>query len=230
LLDILLSLQHRYTQNGYTHTQAHKMEGSVLCEAAERGDEAGVREQLARGAGPAVIEFRGNDGMTPLMTASRHGRERCAELLLEAGAELEAMDWDGWTSLCYASYWNRPAVVSLLLAAGAQVDSATDIGWTPLRNAAYHGHSEVVRLLLDAGANRELRDNHHRTALDLATQYNKAEVVAILNEHERPETVARTEVVACSGLALPTELAELCGDYVAMTPERRAIQAKQKKQ
>jgi hypothetical protein len=88
----------------------------------------------------------------------------------------------------------------------------------------------VARLLLDAGANREHRDNYGRTALDLATLCNKAEVVAIINEHERLETVVRPEVVACAGIAMPPELAELCGDYVAMTPERRTIQARQDKQ
>jgi ankyrin repeat protein len=205
------------------------MEGSILCEAAAEGNEAGVREQLARGAGPAVIDFRGHCGWTPLIVASANGRERCVELLLEAGAQLEAMGGGGWTALFCASFLNYPAVVSILLAAGARVDSASDFSWTPLMNAAYHGNSEVVRLLLDAGANRELRNTDGRTALDIATLGNKAVAVAILNEHERLETVVHPEVVACSGLALPAELAELCGDYVAMTRERRAIQARQER-
>jgi ankyrin repeat protein len=161
-----------------------------------------------------------------LIAASTNGSERCVELLLEAGAQLEARDWAGWTSLYWASCHNHPAVVSLLLAAGAQVDSATDIGWTPLVTAANHGYSEVVRLLLEAGANRDHRDIHGRTALDYATVYNKAEVLAILNEHALLE---RGCVVENACICLPTELAELCGDYVAMTPERRAIQARQER-
>jgi ankyrin repeat protein len=206
------------------------MEGSILCEAAAEGNEAGVREQLARGAGPAVIDFRGRYGMTPLIAAAYNGRERCVELLLEAGAQLEARDVTGWTALYCASFYNYPAVVSILLAAGAQVDSVNDLGWTPLMWAAVDGHSEVVRLLLDAGANRENKNIHGMTALGIATRFNHAEVVAIINEHERLETIVRTEVVACSCVVIPIELAELCGDYVAMTPDRRAVDARQKQQ
>jgi ankyrin repeat protein len=199
--------------------------------AAERGDNAGVAEQLAAsGTGEAVIEFVSISGKTPLIAAACNGYERCVELLLDAGVQLEAMDRDGWTALYYASAFNYPAVVSILLAAGAQVDSADNEGWTPLMIAAARGHSEVVRLLLDAGANRELRDDEGRTALDLAIRNYRNKVVAILNEHKRLEAVVRPEVVACSGIALPDELAELCGDYVAMTAPRRAIQARRDKQ
>jgi ankyrin repeat protein len=205
--------------------------GKALFIAAVRGDDVGMREQLALGCGEAVIEFKDICGRTPLIAASTTNvRERCVELLLDAGAQLEARDRDGWTALYCASRYNHPAVVSILLAAGARVDSATDNGTTPLMIAAINGHSDVARLLLDAGANREHRDNYGRTALDLATLCNKAEVVAIINEHERLETVVRPEVVACAGIAMPPELAELCGDYVAMTPERRTIQARQDKQ
>jgi ankyrin repeat protein len=84
----------------------------------------------------------------------------------------------------------------------------------------------MVRLLLDAGADREHRSADGRTALDLAAQYNKADVVAILDENA---LLDRGRIVASSGGYMPPELAELCGDYVHMTPERLAVEARQKK-
>lgn len=92
--------------------------------------------------------------------------------------------------------------------------------------AAAKGNSQVVRLLLEAGANRGFRDNAGDTAHDWAIQMKKDEVVAVLREHERLELVVRPEVAACSGRALPCELAELCGDYVVVTPGRRALEAR----
>ena len=86
----------------------------------------------------------------------------------------------------------------------------------------------MATLLLDGGANRELKNSDGQTALDIATQVDKAEVAEILREHERLELVVRPEVVARSALALPAELAELCGDFVFMTAARRALEATQK--
>jgi ankyrin repeat protein len=176
-------------QGGYAHDTTERIDrehaaGHALHAAATKGAKAYITRQLAvNGAGEAVIEYRDPHGRTPLITASRHGRRRCAKLLLGAGAQLEARDVDGYTALCYASACNHPAVVSLLLAAGAQIESANNKGWTSLMNAAYHGASEVVRLLLDAGANTEHRDGNGMTALDLATYRTNAKVVAMINEH-----------------------------------------------
>jgi ankyrin repeat protein len=238
---------------GYVHDNTQPIDaiGGAFHTAIYRGDSAYIAHQLAEGAGPAVIEFRRILDRTPLITAAIAGRERCAELLINAGAQLEARNDYGQTALFCASDTNHPGVVSLLLTAGAAVDAFSYNKRTPLMAAADSGCLEVVELLLDAGANRELRDKHGTTALDLATVHtraaaslnamygmdalelaaarNRAAVVAILKKHERIETVVRPEVVACSGVAMPAELAELCGDYVAMTPERRAIQARQER-
>jgi ankyrin repeat protein len=218
-------------QGGYAHGDqqrlAHEREaGRALHAAVARGDGAYVAHQLAKGAGPAVIEFRGGYGVTPLGVASSLGHARCAQLLIDAGANLEAMNVYGETALFCASESSDPAVASLLLAAGAKVDSVNCVNKTPLIWAAFCGSSKIVKLLLGAGSDKEHRDRHGMTALDYATVYNKPEVATIINEYP---LIVRAEAVACSGIYMPEELAELCGDYVAMTPERHAIQARQER-
>jgi ankyrin repeat protein len=204
---------------GYAHQiDRESAIGSAFHTAISRGDSAYIIHHLANGAGPAVIEFRKTIGRTPLITAAIAGRERCAELLIDAGAQLEAMDDHGETALFGASDTNHPAVVSLLLTAGANVDAFSSSGRTPLMAAADAGCPEVVELLLAAGAGTNHKDRFGMTALDLATVHtraaaslnamygmdalelaaarNRAAVVAILKKHMRRGIVARPEVVA----------------------------------
>jgi ankyrin repeat protein len=173
-----------------------------------------------------VIEFMGGYGVTPLGVASSFGHARCAQLLIDAGAKLEAKDEHGRTPLYRAVCNDRLAVASTLLANGALVDSARQNGYTPLMSAAENGRSEMVRLLLDAGADKDLVNICDMTALEIAIMNNQAEVVTVFNERA---IIERGRVVDNSGIYMPEELAELCGDYVHMTPERHAIQARQER-
>lgn len=191
-----------------------------LWNAAQKGDNDKLRYLLVT-ARKRDIEFvNTTQRYTPLHIATLYGHLSCVKLLLMAGANMNCRSSSGSTPLCSASFFNHPSVVSVLIAAGAKVD-LTD-GWiSPLLWAAKKGHSTVVKLLLDGGANKEIKDPHGRNALELAINKNKRNVVAIINEHERLET--RRTFVSCL-LLLPNELAELCGDFVFFTPERRAAE------
>ena len=116
---------------------------------------------------------------------------------------------------------------SILRAAGADVDTCDAQGYTPLMIAA-HNNYWMVMLLLEEGATIDLKNNRGETALDIAITKNNVSVIGILMEHERLELVVRPDVVTCSGVALPVELAELCGDYVCMAAARRAIENRQR--
>ncbi|MEZ6241981.1 MAG: ankyrin repeat domain-containing protein [Phycisphaerales bacterium] len=66
---------------------------SALHLAAESGDVAGLRAELARGADvdtPSHVQNRFRDGMTPLMLAIESGSSEAVTLLLEAGADVNA--------------------------------------------------------------------------------------------------------------------------------------------
>ena len=61
-----------------------------LRQAIERGDEDAVRAMIA--ANPALLHARDEDGATALHCAAFFGRRGIAELLLNAGAEINARD------------------------------------------------------------------------------------------------------------------------------------------
>lgn len=107
---------------------------------------------LARGADARA---RSKTGDSPLMEAAVRGDVAAARLLLEHGAEVNAVDHRGYTPLLLAAQYDReaPELVRLLLERGADLE-ATAEGETALSLAARRGETAVTRLLREAGAAR----------------------------------------------------------------------------
>ena len=74
-------------------------------------------------------------GMTPLLYASREGRLEAAHRLIEAGADLNAVDANGITPLLMALSNNQTDVARFLLRRGANPNTADQWGRTPLWSA-----------------------------------------------------------------------------------------------
>ena len=90
---------------------------------------------------------------TPLMEATERGNEKMVRLLLEYGADVNALSTWGSNPLMCACSNGHQQVVTLLLDANADVEnrnSSSDD--TPLIAAAEAGHSDVAKILLDHGA------------------------------------------------------------------------------
>lgn len=98
----------------------------------------------------------------PLHWAAEHGLAELAALLLDQGAEVNALDNFSNTPLHLAV--RHPALVELLLARGARVDARNAFGNTPLHLAV--GDRRVVELLLAAGADARARNLFDKTPLD----------------------------------------------------------------
>lgn len=112
------------------------------------------------------------------------------ELILKAGANINAKDTDGMTALMHAANFARDKVTKLLLKHGADVKIRDSSGKTALMYAADHEKDDVARLLLEHGADVNAKDKSGNTALMFAAgqeeQYIKIEndkVVRFLLEH-----------------------------------------------
>ena len=69
-------------------------------------------------------------------------------VLLDAGADCNAVDLAGCSALSRAAAKGRLSCVELLLAAGADPLKADEIGNTPLFEAVLNKHLECARILL----------------------------------------------------------------------------------
>ena len=145
-----------------------KKEFTFLCKS---GNTQGLRAALAQDQ-EFVNRPLDDDGETPLMKAAeKTWAPEIIQVLLAAGANVNAQDHDGETPLMYAmdSDDANIDIVKALLNAGASVNARDRKGRTPLMHALKeHARPEVINSLLDAGADVNIRDNKGRSALDYA--------------------------------------------------------------
>jgi ankyrin repeat protein len=90
---------------------------------------------------------------TALILCARHGSSRCLQLLIQAGANLNATMKAGATALYLATQMGQTRCVQLLLHAGAHTDIPATTGATALHVSAQKGLKDVMSLLIKAGAN-----------------------------------------------------------------------------
>ncbi len=100
------------------------------------------------------------DGMTALHWAAFQDDFEIAEMLLGAGANVNASTRNGaLTPLAMACTNGDPALIEALLKAGADANSTTMSGVTALMRAASSGSVDAVKVLLDHGRGSECEGN-----------------------------------------------------------------------
>ena len=151
-----------------------------VADAAYRGDAAAVRALLKQGADVNVAQ---SDGMTALHWTAVNGGAEMAEMLIYAGAHLEAGTRIGsYTPLHLASRAANAAVVVTLLGAGADANARTTAGGaTPLHMAATVGSVETIEALVEGGADVDGKDSAwEQTPLMFAAAANRVDAVDAL--------------------------------------------------
>jgi ankyrin repeat protein len=132
----------------------------------------------------AAPDARDHAEYTPLLAAVCHAPRsllQLVEMLLNAGASVNACSDDGRTALWLAAKAQHEEAVGLLIARGAHINAVTDFGSTPLAAAVYSGQLFVVKALLAAGARTDVSS---KTLAYLLKQSNRL-VQAAVAEHDK---------------------------------------------
>ena len=129
---------------------------SPVLDAAKRGDVESLKSELRAGADVNAAQ---GDGFTAIHWAAKTGNREVAEVLIAAGADIEATTRLGsHTPLHVAAAAGQAGVAEALLQAGAPADALTSTGAEPIHFAAAAGVPEVLNALIAHGASVDARE------------------------------------------------------------------------
>ena len=134
-----------------------KMGSTPLLQAVINGQQD-VVEYLVQEARAQIDAKLPGSGLNSLIAAASFGNSKICEMLIKAGAQVDAEMSQNFTALTLAATSNHPDVVRLLLEAGADPNKlacdGSSILMGSITNKADHS---VILMLLDAGANVAVR-------------------------------------------------------------------------
>ncbi len=141
------------------------------CSAAGLDDAARLEALLADD--PSLVSAEQPYAVTPLHWAARAGSVDCTNLLLDAGADVNALTRVHRAPLHLAAEADEAAVVRLLVRRGANMDKQDRKGRTPLHRATYDGCVASAEALLELGANARIVNHNGKNALEVARKEAK---------------------------------------------------------
>jgi ankyrin repeat protein len=120
---------------------------------------------------PDLVESRNKSRMTPLNRAADYRYDRdhfdIVQLLVNRGAQIDAVNNNGNTPVHVAAIKNNFQVVRFLVNRGAQIDAVDDDGKNALHMASELGSLDMCLSLISRGLDPRIADNEDQTALTL---------------------------------------------------------------
>ena len=121
------------------------------------------------------IDFRFNNGATPLVVAAEEGRFDVVEFFIESGANLNARNDHNYSALHWAAFHGHEDIVVLLLRNGADANIKDSTGSTPLALAISRGHRLIAAELISCGAHLD-----KPKLIDIASKKGLTDIVTII--------------------------------------------------
>lgn len=169
-------------------TSSPKRERIPLFDAISSSDNAEV-ERILGGEGlesaAGWSDYRDERGRSALHWAAMSTSDRgITDVILGAGASVDATDGRGRTPLIYACESGYIDQVTALLQAGANPDACFDSGLSAMQIAARDGKFSIVKELVrfHAAVERRAGDERHRSALQWAVANGNQDITRVLIE------------------------------------------------
>jgi ankyrin repeat protein len=135
----------------------------------------------------ARLESRNAEGRTPLMMAAAYQKTAVGKLLVDAGADIAAVDDKEMSAAHHAASSGDAELLLHLMRHGIDANSQNRLnGMAPLHYAAGYGDLQVIRLLAGHGGDFRLRDRTGRTPLDHAYHCRAMLAAALIAQLDPP--------------------------------------------
>lgn len=158
--------------NDYTTEFEQDFRGmTLLGHVATCGDRWQIKTLLDSGAS---LEFCDQDGYGPLSVAIKAGEVVNAQLLLQCGANADAVnEKNGFTPLSLACRWSEKKSMKFLNVLLPYIKNINgDSRNRPLHLTSLSGKVKLTEILLGHGADRYAKDNREQTALEVLGFYD----------------------------------------------------------
>ncbi|KAM6968098.1 uncharacterized protein bcl3 [Aplochiton taeniatus] len=150
----------------------------LCCEHDQRNCLSVVLSHPPSSSSSPCLEIRNYEGLTPLHLAVQGGRKCLVRMLLDAGADINAMDVkSGQRPLTHAVESNNTEMVHFLIENGCNVNGQSYSGNTALHSACGRGQVDTVRLLLRNGADSSIKNYHNDTPIMVAKNKKVTDVL-----------------------------------------------------
>jgi ankyrin repeat protein len=131
------------------------------------------------------INYQDYYGATPLIMSSREGHVKIAEILIEAGADVNIQTSYGETALIVIAMFyentEQIRIAEKLIDNGADVNLQNKYGETALFFAVYMGYYDLIDILLENGADMNIQNfDTGDTVIMFAAAYNYTDIIKIL--------------------------------------------------
>ncbi len=124
------------------------------------------------------LEEKNGINDTPLTTATNAGHTEIVRLLINGGADVNALGNGGRNAIILAG--RNKEIIQLLIDSGADVNATSGDGSTVLISAVKGGKLDLVKGLLAAGAEPDMQDKLGRSALKWAAKYDLLAIAQVL--------------------------------------------------
>jgi uncharacterized protein len=154
---------------------------TILMKAVKNNDVPGIRNLIRQGTDINELDTGGD---SPLIMAAYLGHTEILRLLLEAGADVSALD-PGMkaTALHAAAYAGRTDAARLLIEHKIDIDKQGPYnGFTALHDAIWQNHLETAQVIITGGANLSLKSHDGQTPLEFARARKQPALIRLIEE------------------------------------------------
>lgn len=154
---------------------------TAVMKAVQKNDVAAIDKLIAGGANVNELDPNGD---APLVMAAYLGHADIVRKLLEAGADVKAVDPSmKATALHAAAYAGRTEAARLLIEHGIDIDKqGPRNGYTALHDAIWQNNIDTAKVIIDGGANLALESHEGETPLAFATSKRRKEIIALVEQ------------------------------------------------
>ena len=155
-------------------------ERTLLFGAVEREDAKTAKFLIEQGAD---VNFKDQNGNTPLMHSVRYGHTAPVLLLLNNGAQVNHLNENKRSAFSRAVNNEEVELAGVLLAHGAKVDFKNDDGESGLHLATRRGNLKMVQLLLDYKVRVNAKNDEGYTALYFSDEFSYDNISTLLKKN-----------------------------------------------